>query len=135
MYRALGKKTAAKEEGRRDWDEDTGLNAHDQHGYKDAYFLLGNKEIPEGPEKPFANQEQALDLSWVQQLLDHSLPIGLSSHKSPGFCYWREYQNKLPKISEDFALDAFQCFPHPGISKLGNMWHHQSFCTVHHCSN
>lgn len=91
MYRALGKQTAAKDEGKRGWDEHPGLNARGQHGYNGAYFLLSTKEIPEGPQKPFANEDQALDFSWVQQLLDHSLPVGLSSHKSPGFCYWKEY--------------------------------------------
>lgn len=60
------KNTAAKEEGKRGWHEHTGLNAHGQHGCSGAYFVLGTKDTPEGPQKPFANWEQALDFSWVQ---------------------------------------------------------------------
>lgn len=33
-------------------------------------------------------------------------------------------ENKLQKIPVDFALEPFQCFLHPGIFKLGDMWHH-----------
>lgn len=51
-YRALEKKKAARKKA--------GLNAHGQHGYNDAYFLLGAKEIPEGPQKPFASQRTTL---------------------------------------------------------------------------
>lgn len=133
MYRAQGKNPAAKKGGKRGWDEHPGLNAHGQYWYNSAYFLLSTKEIPEGPQKPFANQDQAspgCSSCWIIPYPSGSYPtkvqasaigknIKINSKKSPG----------------DFALEPFQCFPHPGIFKLGNMRHHHGSCSAHHWSN
>lgn len=84
-------KKTAKEAGKRDQDEHSSLNAHGQHGYNDAYFLLDTRD-PRGPTEVFCkSKDQALDYSQVEQLLSHSLPIRLSSHKNPDFCYCKEY--------------------------------------------
>lgn len=97
MYKAVGMKTAANKEGK-------GVNTLISMGIA-VCFPLSTKEIPKDPQKPSANRDQVL-----------GSPTRLSSHRRPGFCCWKEYQNKFQKIPGDFALEVFRGFFTPACS-------------------
>jgi len=101
MYRPLGKKTAAKEEG---WDEHSGLNEHHQHGCKGPCLLLstkGSQRVPKSLLQIWTKLLASPGCSsfWTIPYLSGSLAIEaqasdirknikINSKKSQGILHW-----------------------------------------------